>query len=1635
MSLFFIKIFKQVSVYLILTSFLCLSTTLQSQTISFGSSGLIDANVLNPTSLDFGPDGRLYVSQQNGIIWAFTVERDLAPQGSGTYTATASEQITNVRLGIPNHTDAGIFNPSQQRLITGIMTAGTALNPILYVTSSDYLVGGGSEGSDSNLDTNSSMLSKLEWDGSQWVKIDLIRGLPRCEENHAINGLDMFERDGNTYLLIAQGGQTNKGAPSNNFAGTPEYMLSAAILIVNLTQLESMPVYTDPRYATDYVYDLPTLNDPTRIDIDNTHPEFPYPSGHPLYDKIIDLGDPFGGNNSLNQAFPEVGGPIQIFAPGFRNAYDILVTENGRVYTSDNGPNSLWGGVPRIYDKATDTYLGDESTMIYDPLNHYIKNEINESGSNLIGDPLHFIGTTLDANGSYYGGHPNPILAFPSKANVITYEDISGSWVATNTYNFTSLLTDVSGYFNASFTPANFPEQPELGEYLVDEPIGSSKINILDVVNSSTNGIAEYTASNFGGLMQGNILTASFSGDINRYELNASGDTVLVHEATFSGFGSIPLDVIAQGDSDIFPGTVWAATYGSNNVTVFEPSDINCLQPGDVGYDANADNDGDGFTNQDEIDNGTNICSQSSKPTDFDGDFISDLNDPDDDNDLVLDINDAFAQDPDNGTTTNLPIFYPFWNNDPGTGMFGLGFTGLMLDPTGATDYLDQFDIEDMSFGGAAGKATVDEVTGGDALEANNNQDYGFQFGVNVDSNSNTFTIHSKIESPYFGANGSQNDPVDYQSYGISFGNGDQDNYMKIVLMNGVLNNDAENGLQVLLEDNGVVTSDTKYDIPNITNASSIGLYASIDPAANTAQAFYSIDDGQTLVLLGSPITLPTSFLDASDNKGLAVSLISTARTDSAADSFTATWDYIKVYENLDGVLSIIPDVLDFGLTPAINSQRTKHITINNDGGPTDSVITVTGFNFTGTDAALFSSDISFPFDINPGTSVIVPIDFDSDAILGDKNATLNVLHSGINSPLALPLTGEITDAFTPIVRINVGGTAVTASDGGPEWEDNTAFVGPSYILSSGSPYSILNMNYNLKDASIPSYVSETEYNDVMRIQRGNSNEEFPMIFTVPLPNGEYIVNLYFANLYNGTSGPGERVLDVTIEGLVRSSNLDPSAEFGHRRAGMVQYNVTLTDGNLQMGFLTKIQNPIINAIEILGLQYSELTVQPIADRTGCEFDISDFSAEGSGGNPNANLVYSISGQPQGIDIEPTNGLVFGIIDETAVTGGPNNDGVYQVTVTVSKPGSLDVSTDFQWTVVEDAEAPVITCPTDITELVLTGTLETTIAITEPTATDNCSNTLTYSGVRQDAMALTDPYPLGDTTITWTVTDGAGNTSISCDQLITVQASGPILVSPKAYLQGAALFPNIGEETLMRDDLRVASLIPTTSPYTDAATIAASVLNTGGTSGVGPISDDIVDWVWVELRDATTNTTIIESQSALLQRDGDIVTLDGLSALTFNQIEDAYYVVIKHRNHLGVMTATAINLLENTTVLDFTDANNPITYGAHAQVILNSVTTALWTGDVNSNHQIKFSGVDNDNNAIKDAILTDPANGFNSVTFVSSGYLLFDLDLNGSGKFSGASNDGNIIKDNVLAHPANGFNSSTFSINATVPEN
>jgi hypothetical protein len=248
-----------------------------------------------------------------------------------------------------------------------------------------------------------------------------------------------------------------------------------------------------------------------------------------------------------------------------------------------------------------------------------------------------------------------------------------------------------------------------------------------------------------------------------------------------------------------------------------------------------------------------------------------------------------------------------------------------------------------------------------------------------------------------------------------------------------------------------------------------------------------------------------------------------------------------------------------------------------------------------------------------------------------------------------------------------------------------------------------------------------------------------------------------------------------------------------------------------------------------------------------------------------------------------------------------------------------------------------------------------------------------------------------------------------------------------AFLQGAKINPPTGEETVMRDDLRTGNHIPLTTPYTDGVTINSSVLSVSGDNA-------IVDWIWVELRDAVDNKIIQMGKSALIQRDGDIVETDGVSTLVFDLPSKTYYVALHHRNHLAVMSQNSIALGPTLTNVNFTD-NSTTTFGANAQRLLADGSYTMWTGNVDGNNLIQYSGTDPDTPKILSAVLNDPGNFLNFTTYVINGYNVHDINMDGNTQYIGTMPDTPLILENVLAHPGNFLNFSTYQIQEQLPEN
>lgn len=285
---------------------------------------------------------------------------------------------------------------------------------------------------------------------------------------------------------------------------------------------------------------------------------------------------------------------------------------------------------------------------------------------------------------------------------------------------------------------------------------------------------------------------------------------------------------------------------------------------------------------------------------------------------------------------------------------------------------------------------------------------------------------------------------------------------------------------------------------------------------------------------------------------------------------------------------------------------------------------------------------------------------------------------------------------------------------------------------------------------------------------------------------------------------------------------------------------------------------------------------------------------------------------------------------------------------------------------------------------------------------------------------------------------------VKCDTATVTLTVLPLPVAKlvlRVLLQGALYGTSDG---LMRDDLRRLNLLPLKEPYTalndslGALSTRFKHLKGGGelttaavfNANVGT-GNAIVDWVFVELRSKSDSTVVLQTASGLVQRDGDVVSpTDGLSALMFTGLTStSYFVSVKHRNHLGVMTSKAIPMTTVGTLVDFTvmDSSNvwnrpnilTLNYdGVEMNTTVLPGKKALWAGNAVSDFRLKYDGANTDLTKPLNEILVEfSAASYNFNNGI--GYKQGDINMDGKVKYAGANNDIIYIQNNLLLYRLN----------------
>ncbi len=146
----------------------------------------------------------------------------------------------------------------------------------------------------------------------------------------------------------------------------------------------------------------------------------------------------------------------------------------------------------------------------------------------------------------------------------------------------------------------------------------------------------------------------------------------------------------------------------------------------------------------------------------------------------------------------------------------------------------------------------------------------------------------------------------------------------------------------------------------------------------------------------------------------------------------------------------------------------------------------------------------------------------------------------------------------------------------------------------------------------------------------------------------------------------------------------------------------------------------------------------------------------------------------------------------------------------------------------------------------------------------------------------------------------------------------------KVFLEGSF---DVGT---MNTDLNSSGYLPSIHPYDGspynyigADRVSLVDANTNNIPDFFEDNSNIVDWVMVELRTGSASSTTIAQKAGFVNNDGSVVGLDGVSPLLFGVPTGDYYIIVKHRNHLPIMSASLVPMSNATpATYDFTTGSD-----------------------------------------------------------------------------------------------------------------
>ncbi|MDP4827925.1 MAG: HYR domain-containing protein, partial [Flavobacteriales bacterium] len=285
---------------------------------------------------------------------------------------------------------------------------------------------------------------------------------------------------------------------------------------------------------------------------------------------------------------------------------------------------------------------------------------------------------------------------------------------------------------------------------------------------------------------------------------------------------------------------------------------------------------------------------------------------------------------------------------------------------------------------------------------------------------------------------------------------------------------------------------------------------------------------------------------------------------------------------------------------------------------------------------------------------------------------------------------------------------------------------------------------------------------------------------------------------------------------------------------------------------------------------------------------------------------------PAAVNANTDSGACFATV---VLTAPATSDNCAVASVTNNAPATFPIgTTTVTWTVTDNAgnsatctqnvtvtdnENPTITCAAAVNANTNPGSCFATVVLTAPATSDNC----TVASVTNNAPAT---FPIGTTTVTWTVTDNAGNTA-TCTQNVTVTDNeNPTITC------AAAVNANTNPGSCF------ATVVLTAPATSDNCTVASVTNNAPATF---PIGTTTVTWT---VTDNAGNTATCTQNVTVTDNENPTITC--AAAVNANTNPGSCFATV-------VLAAPAAS--DNCTVASVTN-NAPVTFPI-------GTTTVTWT--------------------------------------------------------------------------------------------